>query len=1043
MIEFLCCGCGAKIGYDGIHALARCLSCGLIQSLPTNLDPGRVQLYNQAKERLHQNDCLGAKLIFQNIIASFPDDAESYWQVFLCEYGVQYVKDTKCGVNNYVITLSETNLEYPLENYYYKQACYKAPDDETRSFYRQQAKEIDELVCEIISRRIKDHYDIFISYKSVRSENNQSTSDSKDAGELYESLMQRGYSVFQAEATMKDKIGVKRYEPYIYAAINSAKIMVLIASKQEYINAEWVKNEWMRYINRIRKAEDIQLIVVHGDFEIPKEIKEAPNVSFASIQSVAWKNEIVQGIMRLLTPDQEVALLEQASYYMKKKDWDRARTCCDMVLDENFENSRAYLYLCMIESKKSNYADFLLSASFPNPTYLKRAIQYSTGDLQEELLSIEKDVQEKIREKMIKSRRCSNHYTLFNGAIYTAKYTESFPQISNIQSNVIKIVGIKDGIACLTSSGEMVLLSSQDLMLGGNFISLKLHDILDITSYGEALSCLIKNGWVNLISRDASHSYPIFTQRVFYNRSYISVVATRHYIVGLLSDGRVETVDMDGKNACPFSWKNIVQLAAGEEHVIGLKSDGTVVATGENSNGQCNVSGWSAIVAIFAGTKHTVGLRFDGTVVATGDNINGQCDVKNFKDIATLIVSDNITVGIKNDGNIVHVPRASHKFTILGDPYAELKKTNSIDFPFEANNNLNQKLILHTSIFRNDNFKQREIAARLISGSDTGDIINLDGFVKSIDNFPVENLFSNVKIKKIFEGGAIASDGKIVIRDREIYHVLTPDGEDCSGRILNGNCFIDAAAGSSFIVCLKADGTLIYLGEEFRGSIHGADEKGFKSYRSEEWANATKEYAFFQWKNITSIVAGNYFIVALISDGTVRAFGSVNFLGSSIYADLEHWNNIIEISAGSSHFCGLRNDGTVVGYGYIDAETGKIDVASEVSKWSDMVYISCGPHSVLGVKRDGTVSGIGVFLHSRISAKGDYNLIYKKCELKNAFKDIIAAKSGICTACLLTFDGRVRYLHYIYAWDGAGNPHGIDKNKADSIKLFDEYENLK
>ena len=43
--------------------------------------------------------------------------------------------------------------------------------------------------------------------------------------------------------------------------------------------------------------------------------------------------------------------------------------------------------------------------------------------------------------------------------------------------------------------------------------------------------------------------------------------------------------------------------------------------------GQCNVSYWKDIIAVSAGSSHTVGLKKDGTVVATGDNDYGQCDV--------------------------------------------------------------------------------------------------------------------------------------------------------------------------------------------------------------------------------------------------------------------------------------------------------------------------------------------------------------------------------------------------------------------------------
>ena len=59
-------------------------------------------------------------------------------------------------------------------------------------------------------------------------------------------------------------------------------------------------------------------------------------------------------------------------------------------------------------------------------------------------------------------------------------------------------------------------------------------------------------------------------------------------------------------------------VAAGFKHTIGLKSNGTLVATGDNNYGQCDVSGWTDIAWVATGSYHTVGLKSDGTVVAAG-----------------------------------------------------------------------------------------------------------------------------------------------------------------------------------------------------------------------------------------------------------------------------------------------------------------------------------------------------------------------------------------------------------------------------------------
>ena len=37
-------------------------------------------------------------------------------------------------------------------------------------------------------------------------------------------------------------------------------------------------------------------------------------------------------------------------------------------------------------------------------------------------------------------------------------------------------------------------------------------------------------------------------------------------------------------------WKNAIDIAAGSNFVIGLTVDGTILATGDNKNGQCNIA---------------------------------------------------------------------------------------------------------------------------------------------------------------------------------------------------------------------------------------------------------------------------------------------------------------------------------------------------------------------------------------------------------------------------------------------------------------------
>ncbi len=80
--------------------------------------------------------------------------------------------------------------------------------------------------------------------------------------------------------------------------------------------------------------------------------------------------------------------------------------------------------------------------------------------------------------------------------------------------------------------------------------------------------------------------------------------------------------------SCPRDLTNVVAIAAGEYHSLAVRADGTVVAWGDNSDGQSTVPvGLTNVVAVAGGGAHSLALRADGTVAAWGANWNGQCDV--------------------------------------------------------------------------------------------------------------------------------------------------------------------------------------------------------------------------------------------------------------------------------------------------------------------------------------------------------------------------------------------------------------------------------
>ncbi len=117
-----------------------------------------------------------------------------------------------------------------------------------------------------------------------------------------------------------------------------------------------------------------------------------------------------------------------------------------------------------------------------------------------------------------------------------------------------------------------------------------------------------------------------------------------------LSDEQLEGRERlkDARDALPHGI-----VATGYKHTIALTQEGTVLASGSNLYGQCNVSDWTSITAVAAGAYHTVGLKADGTLVAAGMNEYGQCDVSGWEDVAAVYAGAYNTVAVTKSGELL------------------------------------------------------------------------------------------------------------------------------------------------------------------------------------------------------------------------------------------------------------------------------------------------------------------------------------------------------------------------------------------------------
>ena len=150
------------------------------------------------------------------------------------------------------------------------------------------------------------------------------------------------------------------------------------------------------------------------------------------------------------------------------------------------------------------------------------------------------------------------------------------------------------------------------------------------------------------------------------NLSCTIATGGRH-TVGIRPDGTVVATGTNDEGQCNVDgWTDIQLVAAGFSHTVGLEQGGTVVATGNNDDGQCNVDGWTDIGMVVAGDWHTVGLKDDSTVVATGKSDQGQCDVLGWAAIYQVAAGGAHTVGLASDGTVVATGRNNEEQCNVG-----------------------------------------------------------------------------------------------------------------------------------------------------------------------------------------------------------------------------------------------------------------------------------------------------------------------------------------------------------------------------------------
>ncbi|MCM1233760.1 MAG: TIR domain-containing protein [Ruminococcus flavefaciens] len=682
MAVIKCKMCGGDLELTEGMTVAECEYCGTKQTVPNVDSEKKFTMFNRANRLRLANEFDKAAGIYENIIAEFNQEPEAYWGLVLCKCGIEYVDDPVSGKK--IPTCHRASFNSVLEDSDFEQACENA-DAVARHMYRDEAKMIEEIRKGIIEVSGKEApYDIFICYKETDGDGNR-TIDSVLAQDVYDALTEKGYRVFFSRITLEDKLGAE-YEPYIFAALNSAKIMLAFGTDYENYNAVWVKNEWSRFLKLMSQDKTKHLIPCYKGidaYDMPKEFTKFQAQDMGKVGAV---QDLLRGIEKLL-PSKQLRdsktngdnnnskspyyietenYLKRGRLHLEDGEWEEAYDCFEharICSASDYQSLIASIGCICTELGIHQIEEFvegtqILSESVSHEQAL------SLVELKAGQLCLEKEdweLADKHFDKAIeKDPECSSAYI---GKLM-AKYH----------------ITCEEDIADILSGKNIDIAADVNYKRALRFADSQLKENLE-----QIKQKILDKETENQRKREAeeAENQRKYEAEVRSRQKWLEqaaplqgmISAGMDYTACVRSDGTVLATGKYGYVSDDAEWTYVASIAA--NNLVGLRYDGSVVKKYDLSDigalddkGQNFVrkdgvvicggkidKNWKEIVAISTGFKHRVGLCKNGAVVALGDNKFGQCNVSSWRDMASIFTSDDLTVGLRRNGTVIATGR--------------------------------------------------------------------------------------------------------------------------------------------------------------------------------------------------------------------------------------------------------------------------------------------------------------------------------------------------------------------------------------------------
>ena len=887
--------CGGDIEISPDKTFGTCEYCGSTMTLPKVDDEQRAAAFNRGNHFRRSGEFDKALAVYERIVAEDDNDAEAHWCCALCRFGIEYVEDP--ATYEWLPTCHRASFDSFLEDVDYL-AAVEHSDGITRRQYQKDAAKIAEVQRGILATSQNEQpFDVFLCYKET-GEDGQRTRDSLMAQEVYYELTEQGYRVFFARITLEDKAGAE-YEPYIFAALNSAKVMVVIGTKPEHFNAVWVKNEWSRFLSMMKKDRSKLLLPCYRDMD-PYDLPEALSVLQSyDMSKIGFMQDLIRGVKKVVdaAKPQEAAketvketvvvhneggsnvqaLLKRGNMALEDGEWSKADEFFEQVLNQDAECGAAYLGKFLASKKSKNTQDFVqsyLSTAEASAPTAKNA-EACSKDSDFIKACIEKYViapyltEKEIRQELVFDRAyCAERSAFFQAAIDTAK------ELLDRDKNFVR--------AEKYSSGDA---KKQCEILRTGLVD-ALHQKSEESKQAEK----------------AEQAHITEAYRAFLHEAERRIATKHKESLAQKQEAdaekqrrRMEQEKLEQEEAAKEAKRKKVRIIIG---VVVAAAIAIVIIVAEIILPSVDYSKAAELQAA---------VDYDAAIAM-------YAELGDFKDSADLKA------------------QAEAKKQELEEEKQELLKA--------------QAYADAEALLINNDFDGAIEEFKKISGYKDADERVLEAYYQKADSlqsagndkaaaiaFGQSDGYKDSRERSITLWNTIAEHPTLAAGRRHTVGIRSDGTVAAVGGNNDGQCetsafsdIIAVAAGNFHTVGLRADGTVVSCGK-----------------------TTNKQCDVSSWENIVSIAASGNHTVGLKIDGTVLATGS-NVCGQ---LNVSSWRNIVAISASISHTVGLTASGKVVAVG------SNNDEQLQVSVWDNIIAIAAGTRHTVGLKADGTVVAVG------------------------------------------------------------------------------------